>query len=209
MSTNYPTPDEIAAAEAAVEGANEAANAALRQLGELRRSLEHKRELARQGRRPAMPGVRLSSDVPTIITFTRRLSGKDYRYAAVGFRRGPRCEAVWATTGREQTNYTWNALLGFIGPDNWGSIEVVAKLAPVATVADQRSSPFRPQEFRAPTDKRVSAFAEAARDRPYHYGVDADGAVSGPYSEGGVIPISDWRGMKNSRAQLRRNGLDI
>ncbi|QPX62202.1 hypothetical protein PBI_INDLOVU_88 [Mycobacterium phage Indlovu] len=102
---------------------------------ELRRQAAEARELAErlareaaeaalaeaEARRPKMPEV--SADVRPIIGFTKYQSGKEYHYAARGWREGRSIR--WAVTGSESRRFNWPGLLDFIGEANWPSIVVM------------------------------------------------------------------------------------
>lgn len=61
----------------------------------------------------------------TVVTFTRRLSGRDYRYAAVGWTDRRTGKPRFSITGEESGRFTWSELLAFIEPENWRSIRQV------------------------------------------------------------------------------------
>ncbi|QGH80086.1 hypothetical protein SEA_NHAGOS_75 [Gordonia phage NHagos] len=60
-----------------------------------------------------------------VITFTRRLSGRDYQYAAVGWVDRHTGRGRWSMTGEESGRFSWVELLNFIEPENWRSIRLV------------------------------------------------------------------------------------
>lgn len=87
------------------------------------RAAERARKLRRF--KPVSP-LKPSEDVTSAtITFTRRLSGRDYKYAAVGWVDRRTGRGTWSMTGEESGRYSWSALLDFIEPENWRSIRQV------------------------------------------------------------------------------------
>ncbi|WAB09583.1 hypothetical protein SEA_WOOPER_80 [Gordonia phage Wooper] len=87
----------------------------------------HELQAARALRRfrPISPLDPSAGVTSAVITFTRRLSGRDYQYAAVGWidRRSGR--GTWAMTGEESGRFSWVELLDFIEAENWRSIRRV------------------------------------------------------------------------------------
>ncbi|AYD82074.1 hypothetical protein I5G60_gp82 [Mycobacterium phage Saguaro] len=71
-------------------------------------------------RRPKEP---TPGDEPEYVVFRRYTSGREYHYAAVGWRIGNTVR--WAVTGQETRRFNWAGLLEFIGETNWNSIRVV------------------------------------------------------------------------------------
>jgi hypothetical protein len=71
--------------------------------------------------RPKMPSV---ADGPAFVMFTKYMSGREYAYAAVGWRIGR--SVRWAITGAESNERrNWPGLLMFIGEANWSTIRVL------------------------------------------------------------------------------------
>lgn len=108
---------EHQAAEAAAR-----AGEAVAQLNRARFIEEQARREALEYRRPKMPSVGEPGDTG-IIRFTRYTSGKNYSFAAIGWRDGSAVR--WVVTGQETRRFTWAALLNFIGEANWPSIELM------------------------------------------------------------------------------------
>ena len=71
--------------------------------------------------RPKCPNV--TEGAPTFVTFTKYQAGREYAYAAVGWRTGRSIR--WAVTGATTERYNWRGLLAFIGEANWSTIRVV------------------------------------------------------------------------------------
>lgn len=68
--------------------------------------------------RPQQPNL---ADYPhPVVYFTRYRSGREYSYAAIGWREGN--SVRWAITGNDTRRYNWSGLLNFIGEANWASI---------------------------------------------------------------------------------------
>lgn len=74
-----------------------------------------------QARKPKQPEV--GSDTPAYVVFTKYMSGREYAYAAVGWRQGHSIR--WSITGQAGIRYTWTSLLRFIGEANWSSLHLV------------------------------------------------------------------------------------
>lgn len=77
-----------------------------------------------EARRPKMPPVD-ADGLATVITFVKYQSGREYNYAAVGWRVGRNVR--WSVTGTYTGRYNWPGLLAFIGEANWHSIAVVTE----------------------------------------------------------------------------------
>ncbi len=78
----------------------------------------------REASRPKMPPVDVDGKT-TVITFVRYQSGREYQYAAIGWRTGR--SVRWAVTGSETRRFNWPGLLDFIGEANWHSIAEVTE----------------------------------------------------------------------------------
>lgn len=93
--------------------------------------------LAREARKPKMPNV---EGGPAFVTFTRYLSGREYAYAAVGWRVGR--SVRWSVTGRQGGDgvgvdrYNWPGLLQFVGDANWPSIRPLVPGEPLIAPED-------------------------------------------------------------------------
>lgn len=102
---------------------------------ELRRQAAQAREIAdqlardaaaaavaeREASRPKMPQI--MDGAPTCVTFTKYQAGREYAYAAVGWRTGRSIR--WAVTGSTTDRFNWPGLLDFIGEANWSTLRVV------------------------------------------------------------------------------------
>lgn len=71
-------------------------------------------------RTPQQPDV---DDGPQVVTFTRYMGGREYNYAAVGWRLGS--SVRWSVTGQSESRFNWPGLLAFIGEANWSSLHLV------------------------------------------------------------------------------------
>lgn len=74
-----------------------------------------------KARTPQMPDV--NDDGPQVVTFTRYMGGREYSYAAVGWRLGR--SVRWSVTGQAESRFNWPGLLAFIGEANWSSLALV------------------------------------------------------------------------------------
>lgn len=68
--------------------------------------------------RPRCPTI-AEGDNP-VIYFTKYQAGREYGYAAIGWRTGR--SVRWAVTGNTTDRFNWPGLLAFIGEANWPSI---------------------------------------------------------------------------------------
>lgn len=80
-------------------------------------------------RKPACPQV--MEGAPTYVTFTRYMNGREYAYAAVGWRAGRSVRG--AITGSEDRRFNWPALLQYVGEANWSTLRVVTDQEPILT----------------------------------------------------------------------------
>lgn len=71
--------------------------------------------------RPKMPAVAEGATV--IVAFARYQSGRNYDYAAVGWRDGR--SVRWAVTGQEGRRFNWPGLLAWVGEANWPSLRIM------------------------------------------------------------------------------------
>lgn len=79
-------------------------------------------------RRPQQPDL---SEGPATVTFTKYQSGREYHYAAVGWRIG-RSER-WTVTGQNTDRLNWAGLLAFVGESNWPTLAQVMAIRPMMT----------------------------------------------------------------------------
>lgn len=84
--------------------------------------------------RPRMPEIEAGE--PGFLTFTKYMSGREYTYAAVGWKLNRGSTARFVITHRAEGSrytassegngrFTWEGLLAFIGEANWGSLRVL------------------------------------------------------------------------------------
>ena len=90
----------------------------LAQAGEAERAEARALMLAREAARPQMPEV--TDDQPVVVGFGKYQSGREYAFAALGFREGR--SVRWVVTGSETRRFNWPGLLEFIGEANWPTL---------------------------------------------------------------------------------------
>lgn len=83
-------------------------------------------------RKPKQPDL---SQGPQYVVFTKYQSGREYHYAAIGWRWGR--SDRWTVTGQTSDRFTWAGLLAFIGEANWSSLAQVAALAPMVAPGNE------------------------------------------------------------------------
>ena len=101
----------------------DAAAAAEEHAKRLRMSAALIRKDDEEARRPKMP--ELDNEGRATVVFSRYLSGRDYGYAAVGWRQGRHVR--WAVTSQGDQRFNWQGLLEFIGSANWSTLAVVTE----------------------------------------------------------------------------------
>ncbi|WGH22197.1 hypothetical protein SEA_KRONUS_96 [Mycobacterium phage Kronus] len=79
--------------------------------------------LAEIAARPKMPEV--LADKPVVVAFRKYMSGREYAFAAVGWRVGR--SVRWALTGETRDRFNWPALLEFVGKANWPTIHLMTE----------------------------------------------------------------------------------
>ncbi|WAB09252.1 hypothetical protein SEA_LITTLEMUNCHKIN_76 [Gordonia phage LittleMunchkin] len=123
IMSNHPSPQDTLRARAA----------ALRAQAEQfeRQAQQEDEARARRSLRRFRPISPMSSELAQNVTvmFTRRLSGRDYHYAAQGWRDRKAGRPLFSVTGEESGRFTWAELLAFIGEDNWRSIRISTSAA--------------------------------------------------------------------------------
>lgn len=73
---------------------------------------------AEEARRPKCPRLRDGEHV--VLTFSKFMSGVDYRFAAVGFRKGH--SVRFTITGTEARRFTWAGFIAWVGEANWSTL---------------------------------------------------------------------------------------
>lgn len=101
----------------------EQAAALLAEAGHLDRAKAEAEIAAREAAKPVEPEVTV--DQPAFVTFRKYLSGREYTYAAVGWRVGR--SVRWAITSRPAERANWPALLQFIGEANWPTLRTLVE----------------------------------------------------------------------------------
>lgn len=94
------------------------AEQARRVADELARQASEAAAAEREASRPKMP--EMSEGDHPVVYFTRYQAGREYGYAAIGWRTGHSYR--WAVTGQETRRFNWPGLLDFIGEANWPSL---------------------------------------------------------------------------------------
>ncbi|AEJ95762.1 hypothetical protein FDI64_gp88 [Mycobacterium phage Zemanar] len=87
----------------------------------------------REERRPKMPPVHEGESA--VVIFTKYQAGREYHYAAVGWRQGR--SVRWAVTGNTTDRLNWPGLLQFIGEGNWPSLRVVTDTENIGPSPDE------------------------------------------------------------------------
>lgn len=93
------------------------------------REVERAEEIAS---RPPMPAI--SPDGSRVVLFEKYQSGRNYAYAALGWRVGNMADASvrWVVTGSDgDTRHNWASLLNFIGKANWATLRAVTSSSPL------------------------------------------------------------------------------
>ncbi|AWN04274.1 hypothetical protein FDJ57_gp73 [Gordonia phage Sour] len=97
-------------------------------------------------------------DATAVVTFTRTLSGRSYRYAAIGWIDRRRGKPMWSITGEESGRFTWSELLDFIEAENWRSMALANHLGQL-DVRDTQGSGGRYTWEGADALRRAATFA--------------------------------------------------
>ncbi|QJD51391.1 hypothetical protein SEA_RAWRGERTHAT_88 [Mycobacterium phage RawrgerThat] len=111
----------------------------------------------REERKPKCPQV--DDGDYAVVIFTKYQAGREYRYAAVGWRVGRALR--WTVTGQNTERMNWPALLQFVGEANWPSLHQVTNTVRIGPEPDDE----------APVSEVIGAY----------------GRVLGSYSPGGVV----------------------
>ena len=117
--------DKVQTAPATVPSAAQLraqAAAFLEQAAEVERAEARALLLAREEAKPKVPQL---SDGVAVVTFSRYQSGRNYNYAALGWRDGAAIR--WVVTGHEKRRFNWPGLLEFIGEANWPTLHQVTE----------------------------------------------------------------------------------
>jgi hypothetical protein len=106
----------------------------LREAERLDREAAAEKALARELRRPVMPGGRDEQGAAYLV-FERTFAGQTYSYAAViwGTGDGARVMHTGRTTDRRRVAYTWDDFLLFVGENNWHTLRLVVGTSPLGT----------------------------------------------------------------------------
>jgi hypothetical protein len=103
------------------------ARTARRVADELAQQALEARRAEEEARKPKMPVV--DADATPVVVFSRYQSGREYAYAAIGWRVGR--SVRWAVTGHNTQRFNWPGLLNFIGESNWATLRHVVTTVPL------------------------------------------------------------------------------
>jgi hypothetical protein len=134
--------------------------------------LEQQAALATRAEADALKPKMPAADVDThpVVTFSRYQSGREYNYAAIGFRIGR--QVRWAVTGKETRRFNWPGLLAFIGEANWATLELVCA-----------SGSLLPEGAEPAVAERMARFGKVVSSE-----VLEDPPARGRFAEGGYVP---------------------
>ncbi|AHK12041.1 hypothetical protein Hosp_087 [Mycobacterium phage Hosp] len=203
MTDNYPSEGERAiAAEESTVAAQPPSAAYLRAeaarlleaAGEAERAEARALLLAREAARPKMPEV---GEGPAYVVFRRYQAGREYAYAAVGWREGR--SVRWAVTGAETRRFNWPGLLEFIGEANWSTLWTV-------TAAD-RLGPEPGAE--PPTAEVMGRFGRVERSETVgavDHGDPFSGMLIVGLGGGGGVPGGGGRGGRGGSGPFASGG---
>lgn len=141
------------------------------------------RHRARLARRPVMPEIVNPGD-SAVVVFNRYQSGKDYGYAAHGWREGSAVR--WVVTGQNTERFNWPGLLEWIGEANWHSLHVVTDVKRIGPDPED-DTPLREVMGKYGRVERTEAL-----------GVD-------PFAAGGMVQGLDLGGLVVARVELPRD----
>ncbi|AYB70630.1 hypothetical protein SEA_SERENDIPITOUS_89 [Mycobacterium phage Serendipitous] len=146
---------------------------------ELTRQAAEQAVAEEEARKPKMPNV---NDGPVFVAFSRYMSGREYAFAAVGWRTGR--SVRWAVTGAEERRFNWPGLLQFVGEANWPTLRVMVD-----------GDSLLPEGYEPPVAEEMGAFGQVlgtsdpARqpvDRPGIVGI-LTGVSPRQFAEGGYV----------------------
>lgn len=141
------------------------ANQAAAVAKELARQAATARAAEEAASRPQMPEV-AEGDCP-VVYFTKYQGGREYHYAAIGWRVGR--SVRWAVTGQVTDRMNWPGLLVFIGKANWPSL-----------VHMTGGAHLLPAGAEPPVAERMGSFGRVHSTVDLHAGED-DGYTPGGY----------------------------
>ena len=111
-----------------------AAAAETEQSARLLRAAAHQAAAAeREASRPQQPLILEGPQFSAVVGFRRYQGGREYHYAAIGWRDGRSIR--WAVTGQESRRFNWSGLLEFIGAANWHTLHRLHEGDSLFTVA--------------------------------------------------------------------------
>ncbi|AKF14656.1 hypothetical protein AVJ28_gp87 [Mycobacterium phage Baee] len=112
-ATNVKSVEPVSAAQLRAEAARARAVA-----DELTRQAAEQAVAEEEARKPKMP--RVAQGENPVVAFQRYLNGREYAYAAVGWREGR--SVRWAVTGQDGRRFNWPGLLQFVGEAIWATL---------------------------------------------------------------------------------------
>lgn len=150
--------------------AAEAAEAAAR---DMRREAAQLALAAEEARRPRMPEIG-GADDHAIVSFTKYQSGREYNYAAIGWRQGH--SVRWTITGETTDRFNWPGLLRWIGEGNWPSIQLMVEAESLAP------------QVESAVQERMGAFGRVVGTvEPLVRAEVPRSGVIGPFAAGGLL----------------------
>lgn len=155
--------------------------------------------LAREEARPKQPSLD-EGGMPTVVTFVKYQAGREYQYAALGWKEGN--STRWVVTGQETRRLNWPGLLEFIGEANWPSLHLVTALTRIGP-DPAAEAPVAEVMGRYGRVERTETLGQVAGGDPFH-GIDGiilvtgggggQGAPNGgagggvpPFAQGGIV----------------------
>ncbi|AGU92001.1 hypothetical protein ADAWI_89 [Mycobacterium phage Adawi] len=130
----------------------------LEQASQVDRAVAEAELARREARKPKQPALGGAGD-RAVVAFTKYQAGREYAYAAVGWRVGGAVR--WTVTGQNTDRMNWAGLLQFIGEANWPSLHLMTESELLGPMPDDE----------APVAERMGAY----------------GRVLGSYSPGSVV----------------------
>lgn len=153
--------------------AADAAEAAAR---DMRREAAQLALAAEEARRPRMPAIGGEGD-RAIVSFTKYQSGREYNYAAIGWRQGR--SVRWAITGETTDRFNWPGLLRWVGEANWPSLQLM--------VESESLAPDSEPAVRERMGSFGRVLATTGVVEPLVRAEVPRGGVIGPFAAGGLL----------------------
>ena len=147
-----------------------------RQAQEMATKAAKVRQAEAEALRPKMPLILEGRQFWAVVSFSKYQSGREYHYAAIGWREGRSIR--WAVTGQESRRFNWSGLLEFIGAANWH------------TVRRMHEGEALGPNIEPPVAERMGAFGRVEGVDVVTPLVQARPGPDGGYASGGVM--RDW-----------------